>query len=252
MAIRTIIFDIDETLYSYIGVHSQLIEEVDQECSRVFGWAPGEAKALWKQSYARAREILGYHNAAIHDTMLRFQFMLEAKGINPLPYAQKMHRQYWDTFIERMTPEPFAYDFILSMREKGIQIGVATDMMADIQYRKLEKLGLIDLVDFIVTSEETGYEKPHEKFFEACLAKAGCKAEECIMIGDNWDKDIAGALKAGMQAAWYRSEELEAYGYGLPQYVLPKAYQKEVEEEREKYLFTSYPELKERISDCVL
>lgn len=39
-------------------------------------------------------------------------------------------------------------------------------MTAYMQYRKLEKLNLLPLIQFMVTSEEAGAEKPDMKFFE--------------------------------------------------------------------------------------
>lgn len=80
-------------------------------------------------------------------------------------------------------------------------------MTAYIQYKKLEKLNILDQISYIVTSEEAGAEKPSVQFFELCLEKAGCKAEECVFIGDNLQKDVMGAGKNGMHGVWYNPEE---------------------------------------------
>jgi putative hydrolase of the HAD superfamily len=68
---------------------------------------------------------------------------------------------------------------------------------------KLEKLGLIDHFDFMVSSEEVNIEKPHTKLFACCIEKSNVLAEECLFIGDSLRKDYQGALDAGMQALWY-------------------------------------------------
>ena len=73
-------------------------------------------------------------------------------------------------------------------------------MTAHIQFRKLEKLSLLSFVDFVVTSEEAGCEKPEKSFYELCIEKAGCLPEECLMIGDSLEKDVLGAKTAEMQA----------------------------------------------------
>ena len=64
------------------------------------------------------------------------------------------------------------------LKERGIRIGIGTDMTAHIQYRRLEFLNLSPYIDFIVTSEEAGVEKPTPHLFELCVEKAGVPAGE--------------------------------------------------------------------------
>lgn len=84
----------------------------------------------------------------------------------------------------------------------GLVIGIGTNMTAYVQYLKLEKLGLMPYVDFMVTSEEAGAEKPDRRLFDLCVGKAGCGAEECAFVGDSLRGDALGALEAGMRAFW--------------------------------------------------
>ena len=82
-------------------------------------------------------------------------------------------------------------------------------MTARIQFKKLEVLGLLLYVDFLVSSEEAGAEKPEASFFARCVEKSGCRAEECLFVGDSMRKDVQGAMDAGLQAAWYRPDKPE-------------------------------------------
>ena len=89
------------------------------------------------------------------------------------------------------------------LKELGIRIGIGTDMTAHIQYRRLEFLNLSPYIDFIVTSEEAGVEKPTPHLFELCVEKAGVLAGECAFIGDNLTKDVKGAWDNGLKGIWY-------------------------------------------------
>src|SRR5690606_16524137 len=61
--------------------------------------------------------------------------------------------------------------------------------------------------DLRIYSFEVGYRKPDpEIFLEACR-KAGVRPDECLMIGDNLQADILGALNVGMQAALINREK---------------------------------------------
>ena len=93
------------------------------------------------------------------------------------------------------------------LKKRKIRIGIGTDMTAYVQYRKLEAIGVTSYIDFIVTSEEAGVEKPHYHFFDICVEKAGVRPEECAFIGDNVRKDIEGAWESGMKGIWYTQEK---------------------------------------------
>lgn len=62
---------------------------------------------------------------------------------------------------------------------------------------------ILDRISYLVTSEEAGVEKPSSQFFELCVKKAGCKAGECIFIGDSVTKDVQGAKENGLYGVWY-------------------------------------------------
>ena len=95
----------------------------------------------------------------------------------------------------------------MELRKRKIRIGIGTDMTAYIQYKKLEAIGAEVYIDFMVTSEEAGVEKPHYHLFELCVEKAGVRAEECAFIGDNVKKDIEGAWESGLRGIWYTQEK---------------------------------------------
>ncbi len=47
--------------------------------------------------------------------------------------------------------------------------------------------------------------KPEPLLFRMALARLGCHAEDCLMIGDRPDTDIAGAVRCGLRTALVRS-----------------------------------------------
>jgi REG-2-like HAD superfamily hydrolase len=59
-------------------------------------------------------------------------------------------------------------------------------------------LGLLQYLDFYVTSFETGHDKPDPEIFLTALKKARIKANEAIYTGDSYEQDITGARGVGM------------------------------------------------------
>ena len=61
--------------------------------------------------------------------------------------------------------------------------------------------------------------KPEPLLFEMALERLGCKPEECLMIGDRPDTDIAGAAALGLATALVRTGRFgpaEAWPKGVP------------------------------------
>lgn len=205
--IKAVIFDIDNTLYSYDENHVYGMEALAAYCQKAFGITAEEMKNCYSRAGRIMTDRIGTDTAAIHSRMIRMQCMLELQDKPLFPHARNMYHAYWDTFIEHIEPVPGILEFLQELKKRNIRIGVGTDMTAYIQYRKLEMIGAAPYIDFIVTSEEAGVEKPHYHFFDICVEKAGVLAEECAFIGDNVRKDIEGAWESGLKGIWYTQEK---------------------------------------------
>ena len=64
----------------------------------------------------------------------------------------------------------------------------------------LERAGLLELLDGVVTSAGAGVAKPDPEIFRAALELAGCEASEALHVGDSREEDVAGAAAAGIRA----------------------------------------------------
>lgn len=216
--IKKAIFDIDGTLYNYEKGHK---EGMRQLCSYVqdnFQMAPEKFEEEYQRIYQEIIERLGKDNAAIHSRSIRIQNLLEKWGKPLFPHIKAMYHAYWDTLLKETGPEPGIFACLQELKDRGIGIGIGTDMTAGIQYEKLEAFGFASFISYIVTSQEAGVEKPHPDFMALCIRKAGVLPEECVFVGDHFWKDACGAAASGMHGIWYNPsgkelpEEIEAFG----------------------------------------
>lgn len=203
--LKAVIFDIDDTLYSYKQANKRAMERMKLFIMLELGIPMEEFEQDYHRLMQEQLQICG-SNAGCHSRAIRFQRMMEERGL-PLRYGAQLNDLYWEIMMDEMTPAEGAAQLLDGLRERGIRLGVGSDMTADWQIKKLDKLKLLDKLDFIVTSEEAGVEKPELKLFQLCAKKAGCAMEECLFVGDNLKKDVLGALNAGMDAVWVQPEE---------------------------------------------
>jgi putative hydrolase of the HAD superfamily len=200
--IRTVIFDVDDTLYSFSHADKAALEELIAYANEQFGWDEEEFRNRQKAAMADVKRFAGT-SGGYRARILRYQNMLEAAGLPLYPHAHAMSRIYQDTLLDSMIPSEGVEEWMRSLSDQKMRIGIGSDATAMQQVLKLERLGLLSYVDFMVTSEEAGVEKPDPKFFERCSEKCGCQPDEVLFIGDNLQKDFAGAQKAGFHALWY-------------------------------------------------
>ena len=95
----------------------------------------------------------------------------------------------------------------------GYQLHIITNGFQEVQFVKLENCGLRAFFDVIVCSEFIGKNKPDPAIFKYALNQANAKAEASVMIGDDYHVDVAGALRAGMQAIWFDPSAKNSYAY---------------------------------------
>tara|TARA_B100000787_G_C16199059_1_gene303390 strand:- start:4668 stop:5351 length:684 start_codon:yes stop_codon:yes gene_type:complete len=97
---------------------------------------------------------------------------------------------------------------ILDYLQSKYQLHIITNGFEEIQTQKMEKSGISKFFTAVITSESVGVKKPNPKVFEFALDKVNTTAANSIMIGDNLEADIQGALNCGIKAIHYNSEKI--------------------------------------------
>jgi len=83
---------------------------------------------------------------------------------------------------------------------------IITNGFEEVQNLKLQKSGIKKYFDKIITSESVGVKKPNPKVFHFALDLVKTKSENSVMIGDNLEADIIGALNCGIQSIHFNLE----------------------------------------------
>jgi len=99
--------------------------------------------------------------------------------------------------------EGIGFSLTREVLSKKYRLGVIANQSAGTEQR-LEKYGIRQYFDLIISSAEIGFSKPDLKIFEIALDKVGCTSSETYMIGDRLDNDIEPAAQLGMRTIWVR------------------------------------------------
>ena len=84
-----------------------------------------------------------------------------------------------------------------------VEVGIVTNGILNVQQKRLARSGLEDMISFMVTSEECGFNKPDRRIFDYALTKAKSPAQKVLMVGDRLETDILGAHKLEFDSCWF-------------------------------------------------
>ena len=105
-------------------------------------------------------------------------------------------------FLEILPTKKKVFDYTFEildyLTKKNYSIHCITNGFEKTQWSKLNNSNLAKYFTHVITSEVSNSMKPQKEIFEYALKKTRGNIGECIMIGDNPNADIQGAINAGM------------------------------------------------------
>jgi FMN phosphatase YigB (HAD superfamily) len=199
--IKTILFDVDDTLFDRNLAQQKAIELIIQHLPDIFNKCETGRiiKAFEESDLVTVEE---FRSGAPSDDLRdkRSRYFLRLLGISE-DYAETITDLYVKNYPLLNTPVEGAVTLVHKL-SGTYKVGIVSNGLPDVQYRKLETLNLRHLLSCIVLSEEIGIRKPDPGIFHFAAKQLNNKLVECLYIGDSYDDDIIGAKKAGMKACW--------------------------------------------------
>jgi HAD superfamily hydrolase (TIGR01509 family) len=109
-----------------------------------------------------------------------------------------------------MIAMPGALDCLRELKAAGFVIAVCSNWGWDLR-ADLKGTGLLTETDFLVTSAQVGYRKPHPLIYQMTLEQAGFSTSEAVFIGDNLATDVRGPEKAGIRSVLLAQKAPETF-----------------------------------------
>ncbi len=103
---------------------------------------------------------------------------------------------------------------VLSLLDKlknTYTLHIISNGFQEVQMVKLNASGLMPYFKEIITSEKAKAKKPNPRIFDFAMKTTGAKPSESLMVGDNYEIDILGALGANWKAIHYMPEGISKH-----------------------------------------
>ena len=204
MQFRAVFFDLDDTLYAYPPCNEagkraawETFLDLGYDLSRE------EFEALYMEARREVkRELAG--TASAHE---RFLYFKRAIGIHAETHrsadALALGEAYWDGYVDEMDLFDGVEEAFAALQDAGVKVAIVSNLTTRIQLEKIRHLDIEVYVDYLLTSEETGREKPGSVMFTLPMARLDVRASEVLMVGDDPEADVEGANALGLTTALF-------------------------------------------------
>jgi len=202
---KHLFFDLDHTLWDFDTNAKDTLREIYIEFKLNIKVSP-----IFEDFY----KIYIYHNEILWDRYQKgfisadelkwkrmWRTLLDFK-IGDETLSKDLSARFLEILPTKKEVFPHTLEILQYLKNKQYQIHLITNGFEKTQWSKIRNSGLDKYITHVITSEGSNSLKPKKEIFEFALLKAKATLAESIMIGDNLDADIQGAMNAGMDTVF--------------------------------------------------
>jgi HAD superfamily hydrolase (TIGR01549 family) len=205
--LRAVVFDLDGTLARFgLEPSESLAQALARQTDlpdpswpkRNFLSEAGYAELVEKVSGERLNGAFFIYGAWA-EALKRYLIVNDA---NP-EQAARIVEDYVQARVESVELRPGIQSML--KRFAHFKRGLITNGPSQMQWRKIDKLGLRDEFDAIIVSGDRGIHKPDLVIFQAMTKALHVEPHEVVYVGDSLYDDMMGAKRAGWWAIWFNT-----------------------------------------------
>lgn len=200
--IKHVFFDLDHTLWDFDKNSSLAFEHIfrlnriDINHSEFIEIYEPINLNYWKMYREERIDKPGLRYGRLKDSFDSLRFSIEDELI---------HRLSID-YIEHLTSFNHLFEGTLDLLDylqPKYHLHIITNGFEEAQFRKLKNSSIDHYFKTITNSEMAGVKKPNPLIFKHALSLANANVEESLMIGDNLEADIQGAMEVGYDVIYF-------------------------------------------------
>ena len=200
--ITDVFFDLDHTLWDF-DKNSGLtfdkifkLNNINVDLGSFLSYYEPINLAYWKLYREEKIEKKDLRYGRLNDAFLAIDYKVDEDVIFKLS----------EDYINHLTTHNHLFENtfeILDYLKPNYNLHIITNGFSEVQYGKLTKSKINHYFETVTNSETAGVKKPNPKIFDHALKLANTTSPQSIMIGDNYEADILGAINIGMDAIFF-------------------------------------------------
>ncbi len=206
MDIKHVFFDLDHTLWDFEANSAKTFDFIFKENALAI-----DITAFLKTYIPiNHRYWKLYREEKVSKSTLRYQRLRESFDALEYTISDDLIHHLSKVYIDNLPNYNQLFEGaidVLNYLEPKYEMHIITNGFDEIQELKLQRSGIKKYFDKIITSESVGVKKPNPKIFDYALQSASALPEHSIMIGDNLEADVQGALNMNMRAIFCNFEK---------------------------------------------
>jgi putative hydrolase of the HAD superfamily len=209
---RYLFFDLDRTLWDYDANSRQALNVLfsTYELEHHFS-SPDEFYRLYDHHNTLLWE--DYRQGRIMKDDLRtkrFNITFEEKGLKDTALAKRVGDHYLELTPSMRMLFPGTIETLEYLVHAGYRLFILTNGFLTTQQTKMKNSGIEGYFERIFSSEEIGINKPHKAIYHWAVSSLNAPKSECLMIGDDLNVDIQGALDYGIDGVLFDPHKTES------------------------------------------
>lgn len=172
---------LDEQIKSFYHFHA-IYKSVNAELWKKYGKGKISKETLRTTRFADTLKVFEIHDRELSD-------QLSDQYISVSPFQTALF--------------PNTHETLEQLKNEGYILHIITNGFKEVQYIKLNNSKLDQYFDVIVCSEEAGANKPSPLIFNHALSLAKASKTDSVMIGDDYEVDVQGAIRNGLKGVLF-------------------------------------------------
>jgi putative hydrolase of the HAD superfamily len=188
--LRAVVFDLDGTLYPYYRMYLHSIPFFLKYSYFVYNYSKVRSEIR------RIPQISDFKRVQAELLATRLGLPIEETYV----LIEKIIYGEWESVFKSISPFPALIYILKKLKKLDLKLAVLSDYPVK---NKLAYLGIENLWDYALSSEDVGYLKPDSRPFYAVAEGLNIPPGQILYVGDIYEYDIVGARNAGMKTAYF-------------------------------------------------
>lgn len=208
--IKAVIYDLDDTLINTSGSIGKALNDTFVRCSlsltcRKEEFLESNCKAIDELT----RELKEGAILLPQVGFLVWYKTLELLEIDPKPkLIFSLYESFQNSLLKNLKLKAYVLKTLNGLRKEGIKIAILSNGSFLERMKKIDRVGIIDHIDLLVSSDLVNRDKPSPEPFIYTLGLLKTESYETLVVGDSIDEDIKPAIKLGFHAIYYNENKI--------------------------------------------